>query len=402
MKLLDYWPAAARHLSAGWCRVLLAGVASAALLAGCGGGVGTGGTGSFASGPITGFGSVIVNEVRFDDLQAQVEDGDGNRRTRDDLRLGMTVDIESDAISTTAAGATAKATRIRVDSELLGPVGTVDGAGGTFTVLGQRVAVDATTVFDERLAGGLTGLTPGAAVQVFALFDSTALRYRATRVEPAAAALAWHLRGPLADVNAGAQTLRIGTMTYGYMGAMGLPATLTAGQFVRIGLSALGQPMGRFAVLTFGTALQTLIDADGVKFKGLLSAFTSASAFAVNGRAVEAAGAAFPNGTAGLAVGARVEVEGRLRNGTFLASKVTLLSDQQEHDRGFELSGAITSVDGPGRSFVLRGQTVGTTRADLRYQNGSAADLAVGRRVEVKGLLSGDGRRVDAAEIKFE
>src|SRR5205085_9845313 len=43
----------------------------AAVVAGCGGGVDSGGTGaqptSFASGPITGFGSVIVNAVHYDD-----------------------------------------------------------------------------------------------------------------------------------------------------------------------------------------------------------------------------------------------------------------------------------------------------------------------------------------------
>ena len=62
-------------------------------LASCGGGVGTGGTGgdasAYAAGPITGFGSVFVGGVRFDDSAAAVEDADGSSRTRDDLRLGM-------------------------------------------------------------------------------------------------------------------------------------------------------------------------------------------------------------------------------------------------------------------------------------------------------------------------
>jgi hypothetical protein len=148
--------------------------------------------------------------------------------------------------------------------------------------------------------------------------------------------------------------------------------------------------------------MQALPDADGVKFKGLISDFTSPNTFAVNGRAVDAAGAAFPNGTAGLGLGARVEVEGLLRNGSLRASKVTLSTDQQERDRGFQLIGAITAVDAAQRTVVLRGQTVGTARSDLRYQDGTAADLLVGRKIEVKGLLSGDGRRVDATEIKFD
>ena len=49
-------------------------------LSACGGGgtfdvitgVGTGGTGSFSSGAISGFGSIIVNNVRYDDTHASV------------------------------------------------------------------------------------------------------------------------------------------------------------------------------------------------------------------------------------------------------------------------------------------------------------------------------------------
>ena len=70
------------------------------LLAACGGGgggdiagVGTGGTGTISStvsvGPISGFGSIIVAGVRFDDTTATVTDEDGTVRSRDDLKLGM-------------------------------------------------------------------------------------------------------------------------------------------------------------------------------------------------------------------------------------------------------------------------------------------------------------------------
>jgi len=51
---------------------------------------------------------------------------------------------------------------------------------------------------------------------------------------------------------------------------------------------------------------------------------------------------------------------------------------------------------------VLRGQTVSTTRGDLVYEGGSAADLKVGRKVEVKGKLSADRQRVEASRIKFD
>ena len=381
-----------------------AAVVAVAPLASCGGGVGSGGTGSFASGPITGFGSVIVGGVRFDDSTASVEDGDGGRRSRDELRLGMTVEIDSSAITTGAtgsSGSSATARSIRFESELAGLVGAVDVAGSSFTLLGQRVAVDASTVFDDRLDGGLATLRVGQALEVYAVYDAAGARYRATRVEPSLLATGLRLRGPAAQVDTVAQTLRVGSTVYSYAGASGIPANLAAGAFVRLRLALDILPTPRWVVQSFSTALAALQDADGVKVEGLISAFTSASAFSVGGRPVDASSATFPTGTAGLAAGVRVEVEGLLRAGTLRASKVSIVSDDQVRDRGFEINGAITAVNLAQATIVLRGVTVSTARSDLRFDNGSAANLVVGATVEVRGGLAADRRTLEATRIKF-
>ena len=386
-------------------RALLLVMSAAATLASCGGGVGSGGTGSFASGPITGFGSIIVGGVRFDDTTAIVEDADGGRRSRDELRLGMTVEIDSSAITTDATGSSASARNIRFESELVGLVGAVDVAGSSFTLLGQRVTVDASTVFDDRLGGGLATLRVAQALEVYAVYDPAGARYRATRIEPAAAALGLRVRGPLAQVDTLAQTLRIGSTVYSYAGASGVPGNLATGQFVRLRLALVIVPVPvptpRWVVQSFGTALQPLPDADGVKFEGLISTFTSASVFSVGGRAVDASGASFPDGSTGLAAGVRVEVEGLLRAGTLRASKVEIVSDDEVRDRGFELSGAISAVNPAQATIVLRGVTVSTARSGLRYDNGTAANLAVGVSVELRGELAADRRTLEATRIKF-
>lgn len=385
-------------------RPALSVLAALALAVGCGGGVGTGGTGgnatAYASGPITGFGSVIVGGVRFDDLSAEVQDLDGGRRSRDDLRLGMTVEVESSAITTDASGSQATATRIRFESELVGPVGLVDIAGGGFTILGQRVAVDATTVFDERLASGLAGLTLGQGLEVYAVFDVVTQRYRATRIEPALLSLGLRLRGPLAAVDTAAQTLRVGGNTYSYAGATAIPSGLASGQFVRLRLAAEFNPT-RWVVRSFETALQPLVDAQALKVEGLINSFNSPQAFSVGGRPVDASAATFPDGTAGLALGVRVKVEGAVSAGVLRASQVTLQSDQQIRDQGFQFIGPLTDVNVAQRTISLRGFTIGTARSDLRFDNGSAADLVVGRTVEVRGVLSGDQRTLDATRIRF-
>lgn len=373
----------------------------AAVLSSCGGGVGSGGTGSFASGPITGFGSVIVGGVRFDDSAATVEDADGGRRSRDELRLGMTVEIDSSAISTDASGSSASARSIRFESELVGLVGAVDVAGSSLTLLGQRVTVGTSTVFDDRLGGGLAGLRVAQALEVYAVYDPAGARYRATRIEPASTALILRLRGPLAQVDTAAQTLRIGSTVYSYAGASGIPGNLAAGQFVRLRLALVLLPTPRWVVQSFGTALQPLPDADGVKFEGLISAFTSASVFSVGGRAVDAVGARFPDGSAGLAAGVRVEVEGQLRAGILRASKVEIVSDDEVRDRGFELTGAISAVNPAQATIVLRGVTVSTARIGLRFENGTVANLVVGANVELRGELAADQRTLEATRIKF-
>ena len=92
-------------LAARW-RAALIGASMAALtavsLVACGGGgeaPGTAGTAtaqSFASGPITGLGSIIVNGIRYDDSQARVErDDDGSNQSAAALKLGMMVEVQS-------------------------------------------------------------------------------------------------------------------------------------------------------------------------------------------------------------------------------------------------------------------------------------------------------------------
>jgi len=372
-----------------------------ATLGACGGGVGTGGTGGYASGTITGFGSVIVNGVRFDDTGAQVLDGDGVARSRDGLRLGMTVEVDGTDVGDTSG----VATRIRYDSELLGLVDSaVDPAAAAFTVLGQRVVVDSATVFDESV-GGLAAVRKGQTLEVYAVFDPSAASYRATRVGPAAGSTTPHVRGLVAQADAGARTLRIGDINYSYATVSSVPTDLGAGQYVRLNLSSSQPSGGRYTVQAFGTAVATLPDSDKASLKGAISSFVSPRSFSVNGRPVDASSASFSNGNNGnngLAVGVRVEVDGAVRSGTLKATKVSIDSDTQQGLQTFELHGSITAVDAAQKTFALRGITVGTARSDLVYANGTAAAVAVGRQVEVKGKLSTDGLRIDATSISFE
>ncbi|MEQ1804588.1 MAG: DUF5666 domain-containing protein, partial [Burkholderiaceae bacterium] len=124
------------------------------VLAGCGGGGGGSSSAtSFAYGPISGFGSIIVNGVRFDDSSSSVssedDDDSSTRHSSSDLKLGMVVAVQGGPITSDDSGHHSRAGDIRFGSELVGPVvGTPDVANKRFTLLGQTVQIGANTIFD--------------------------------------------------------------------------------------------------------------------------------------------------------------------------------------------------------------------------------------------------------------
>ena len=377
----------------------LAAAWSGVFLGGCGGGAGVGGTGdtvgAFSSGSISGFGSVIVNGVRFDDSTARVEDEFGSRRDRSELRLGMTTEIDSDALRSDATGQLATARSIRFASELLGPVSRVDLAAGTLVVLGQTVRVSVATVIDSRLVGGLVAVVVGGLVEVYGYFDGSAIV--ATRLEPVTGTVgSYRLRGVVNSLDVAGQTLRIGTQALSYAGASAVPANLANGSLVRLQLRT-DSPAARWVVSSFAAGLRVLADLPLAKLEGRITSFNSAATFSVNGQAVDAGSLA----ASGLALGVRVEVEGPVTAGVLRAQKLKIETEDEIKTEGVELKGAIEQISPAQRRFVLRGSVVSYAGADIRYDNGSAADLAAGRTVEVRGTLSADRTVVEATRIKF-
>jgi hypothetical protein len=379
-------------------------VFGALLLAACGGGVETGGTGptgSYVEGPITGFGSIVVAGVRFDDTSARIEDGDGTQRTRDELRLGMRVEVDSGAIADDGSGGrSASATRVRFASDLLGPVTAADAQGLLIAVLGQAVRIAPSTVVDG-IAGGAAALAPGDIVEVHGFVDTGVLidRYVATRIERRSAApAAYRVRGFVRDLSG--NTLRIGGQTFDLSNVGVLPG-LSNGQLVRMTVD-VAQQAGRWPVLAIAVESRRVADRDEAEVEGLITSLTSTARFEVNGIAVDASGATFVDGTAGVVVGARVKVRGRAAGGGLVASSVDLRSDDDSFNDGVDLRDAIAALDTAAKTFRVRGITVFYgTEPPPRYDNGSESDLDNGRRVRVRATLSSDRTRVLATRIEF-
>lgn len=380
-------------------------IVAAALVASCGGGVDSGGTGApataFASGAITGFGSVIVTGVHFDDRSASIGDADGNALSRDDLRLGMTVEARGSAIVADADGNDAStATSIVVRSEMVGPVAASNLAARTLTVLGQTVDIANTTAFDDALANGQASLSPGVIVVVYANLDAASGHYAATRIERRASAALFAERGIVSNLDKSARTFAIGATRIDYAGlaAAAVPATLGNGSFVRVTLATAPGPGGVWTAVAIGDSSPAIDDRDEAKIEGLVSSFASTTQFSVDGTPVDARTAQFSDGTAGLALGARVEIEGALRAGVVVASRVRVVSDSEESGKEFDVRGPLASLDATAKTFVVRNVIV-SYAGTVDFRNGTAADLVPGREVEARGALAADGTRLQASRI---
>jgi len=391
---------------------LMTWVCAALVMTACGGGGGSSDSTasasatSYSAGPITGFGSVILGGVRFDDTHAAVTDDDGVSHRSDELRLGMMAEIESAGILSDSSGSHSVARAIRFGSEIIGPVESIAADGSSLVVLGETVQVNAATLFDARLVGGLTALVAGTSiVEVHGALDVATGIYTATRIEPKPNTPFFKLRGVVSNIDKTAHTFKIGsgteTISYDAI-ASAVPAALDNGLLVRVRLQTT-EVSGQWIATAVFSAVRKLDDHNEAELEGLITAstFGTDKKFSVNGVAVDASSASFPNGTAGIVLGARVEVHGSAVDGVIVATRVTV---ETEHDRealGFELHGTISALDTSAKTFLLRGVTVSYASSTVEFRNGTVADLANGKQLEVKGVRSADGTTLTATRISF-
>jgi Domain of unknown function (DUF5666) len=373
---------------------------SALALAGCGGGGSDGGTtasggttagGSSATGAITGFGSIIVGGVRFDDSAASVQDDDGASMNSGDLKLGMVVRIKGGKKTDDGTSIRAKADSIEVHSELQGPVDSKTAT--SIVVLGQTVKISATTFFEDGLS--LATLAVGNVVEVHGFVDPLTNTLTATRVEPKPNAKVFKLQGAISALNTAAKTFNIGTVTISYLTAV-LPSSLTLanGSVVRVRLAITPLTGTRTALKVQKFEIEKE-DRNEAEVEGIITAFTSTALFSVNGLPVNAGAIVVP---AGVKLGARVEVEGSIVNGVLVAKKVAL--EDGADVAKFELHGTLSLLDTTAKTFVLRGVKVNYGSATFSI-GVTALTLANGLNLEVKGVRS-EANVIVATRISLE
>lgn len=400
---------------------LVVGFCTLALLISCGGGggVGSGGTGATASGTVTGFGSIIVDGVRFDDSKASVSiersaDDNSNGGSRAEVKLGHQVTFGFDGRNEGEGVARS----ISIEPTLIGVMTAKALDGSSITVMGREIAINTNaasgpvTVLERSLAT----IGNGSLVEVHAIAGGTASSgLVATRVE-VTTSLALRVSGVINGLSSsgGVTSMSVAGVTVlvptGASGATIVPAgtTLANGQNVavfadRLGFndvtSALTATRVRVAVRKAGTV-------DDYVGGVITNLNTDAKTFTLGGLTVSYKLATFSPNTATLVNNTTyVRVRGTLSsNGQQLeANKVQLRSAESEAELHGNIAGftAAASASAPA-TFTLRDVVVSLPAGvtpDFTRCSGTSA-LVDGLFVEVKGSTTAAG--VTASSVKCE
>jgi Domain of unknown function (DUF5666) len=373
-------------------------IGAAAILAACGGGDGPAMKTSYAIGPINGFGSIIVNGVRYDDSSSSVsseDDDDNPGRSSSDLKLGMVVQVKAGSISTDASGSQrSSASEIRFGSEIVGPVGTK--GTDTFTLLGQTVKVDANTIYDSSSSPPLSGfdqIAENDVLEVYGLLDTAGNAYTATRIERKNNASEYKIRGAIGSLDPDAKTFKIGSETISYASASKLPANLADLQIVRVKLQTEKNAAGAWVATRVKNGMPRMDDTSEAEVKGSVKDLNGRM-FTVSGIPVDATNAAiFP---ANLAEGAFVEVEGSLSGGKLIARKVELEDSSSSTMGSFEFHGKVQFRDV--NSITVRDTKLTLVEGSTVFDRGATlANVVTGTCVEVKANAS-----MNATYIKLD
>jgi hypothetical protein len=384
-----------------------------ASLASCGGGdgvVGSGGTGvntGVAQGTVNGFGSIVVDGLRYDDRNAAVVTEVGpDQDVLSDVKLGHRVSLEyqTDGV----------AQRVRVEPALAGAVASVASAS-QFSMLGQVVHVNtsAATGPVTQFGGGYTqpgDVRAGDSIEVHGVVVAQSPGYfiQATRIDKRAA-LPPYLRvtGVLANLVAGAAPgFTLGALTVDARAAALRPsgAVLANGQTVTLLAlpAALTHPnAGAWQLAAAQVRVASVRDRglDDYVSGSVSQLDAQARTFTLGTLSVRYGAATLAPAGTPLANGQYVQVRGSAAaDGALVASGVTIRDGRVEVEA--ELKGNISGYVSGSSTFSVRDVTVDASHASV--SGCPAGGLVDGLFVEVEGSLSTNGVVADSVKCEAE
>ena len=360
---------------------------------------GIGGTG-ISTGPVTGFGSIFVNGVRFDVSGAEfIRDGK-SIFAESDFSIGEYVTVTGNL---NTDGLTGTASKIFFEDIVEGPVTSVSTNNTNIEVLGQKVVVDKLTVLiGFKLLGDLQ---EGNILEVSGFrnaageINATGIKLKATEFIDGATEL--EVTGNIESVNAGAQAFNLGGLTIDYSQAIlenianNLPSP---GLTVEVkSTQVLSSNIFHASFVEGKSSLYEAKDGTELEIEGRVTQFISSSYFFVGDQPVITNSTTeFKDGALGnIALNVKIEVEGVFNaSGGLIAESVSL----RESGETIEIEGTVQSLDIAagefsvlGRQIIVNSSTIFIDESSDNNARLGISDLVPGNRVEVKGNFVAGG-----------
>ena len=349
---------------------------------------------SQVDGRVTGFGSIIVDGVRYPTPRVQV-DVDGQTGVLLDLDVGMVVSVQVNA-----AG---EAVFIRYRDNVEGPVSSVDVGAEQFVVLGQTVRVDELTTFDGV---SLATLQVGDRVEVSGVVDADGAILASYVEREDDTQEDAEVLGNVRALDTASQRFQINALVVDYSAAQievtgGLrngPLVQVEGEVDASSGVLIAREVESIDVVVRAPGDETPVDEDQeLRVSGVVRELAAdGSRFALNNFTVVVTADTELEGAAAqsLSERVRVEVEGVLNAlGELVATEIEL-----QPEVNFEIEGTVEAVDSASSTLTLLGgvsvrvteETSFKDDSELELREFGLADLRTGDRVEIVGVSSGD------------
>ena len=324
-----------------------------------------------AVGPISGFGSVIVNGVRYDTSSATFS-RDDSPSDESEFEVGEVVVVTGEIDDS----GNATATTVSFDDVVEGPV--TSAAPNQLIVMGQTVAISATTSIDDSCPADL-GDASIVAVEVSGLADANGV-IDATRIECKFSMVdvgEFEVNGVVSGHNAGTQTFMINALQVDY--------SASAVDNFPSGAINDGDPVEAKGVTFDSTGNPHVLTATRVEFKGarfaddedvhleidgFITGFVSETDFSITSSPTPIPVTTIPGTTvyeggsaADLADNLKIEVEGDFdANGVLVATKIEIKTSTN-----IRVVGQVDMVSGD--VITILGISVNTDPSTTRFED---------------------------------
>jgi hypothetical protein len=376
----------------------LAAAAAALLVVACGGGGGggdsVGGTDAGVSmGTVTGFGSIIVDGLRYDDrnmrISVDTETGAPDAAASVDVKLGQQVEL-----SFTGSESNSAARLVKVSAEI---VGKVSATAPDLVVAGQTVKVNT-----DPAAGPVTVFEGYSSAADIAVGDRVEVHgtpigahtVQATRIERKPSANNWvRVAGDITGLASDGSSFQLGGLTVNVASTTRIvPDRAVLANGLRVVVWSEAPAVGNTVTAKFiRVKWRQGNDRSDARVSGAITDCTPIcdASFKVGGITVDASNAVFVNGgKADLANGRWVALRGTLdaTTNTLVATRVVFRRIDVPHEE-VKLRGAVTDfVDMA--NFKVRGVPV-TTDSNTTFGASCTLPLANGTLVALSGSVRG-------------